>query len=250
MGLWSAGLFLYLCMQKNVLYLRSTFSGQREVTCIPTCCFPFSIFSYRNPGMKPLQKSALNFKVHSQLFLFAEQLVVLKGNQISSQWKRLDIKSTWGGIQWNIWMNVRVPLLPTCQLRAGNSISIGSPHSNDISVGTKLQAPLWLRSGSQFPLSTHVIWLAITWCCTPLADGEGAPQLCSPLLFGTFPQPDWCSNIKSSFYPYIKKAGLSSSVIKCSFSLYISAGMTEEEVWHVHTGRKGAETPLVLAKVN
>jgi len=82
----------------------------------------------------------LNFEVHSQQFSCVEQLVALKEKQINSQWKQWDIKSTWGEIQWNIWMKVWIPLLPTSQLQAGKSVFlVSSSCVNGIAVGLESQ---------------------------------------------------------------------------------------------------------------
>lgn len=85
----------YLCGVKWCTW-RPLFQDRQKRNVSLTSYFPFSIFSYRNVGMKQQWKSVLNFEVHSQLFLCVEQLVALKENQINSQWKRWDIKSTWG----------------------------------------------------------------------------------------------------------------------------------------------------------
>lgn len=181
--------------------------------------------------MKLQWKSVLNFKVHSQLLLCAEQLVILKENQICSQWKRLDIKSTWGEIQLNIWMNVQVPLLPTYQLWAENSISI----SNHVWVGLKWQ------SGSLVARECLPIFPfhAITRCHISLAGSEHNPQLYSPVLFPLrcFPSADWYFFINSPFTHILKSLILPPQLLNV-ISVYTSVndGMMEK-VRSVQAGR-------------
>lgn len=188
--------------------------------------------------MKLQWKSVLNFKVHSQLLLCAEQLVILKENQICSQWKWLDIKSTWGEIQLNIWMNVRVPLLPTYQLWAGNSISI----SNHVLVGLKWQRGSRVAGVCLPVFSFHAYSLSMRTiiCHIPLAGSEHSPQLYSrPLSTLVLSLSRIDTSSLSYLFTLILKSLILPPQLLNAISVYISvnAGMTEEKVRSVQTGR-------------
>lgn len=183
--------------------------------------------------MKLQWKSVLNFKVHSQLLLCAEQLVILKENQICSQWKRLDIKSTWGEIQLNIWMNVRVPLLPTYQLWAGNSISI----SSHVLVGLKWQRGSRVAGECLPVFSFHAYYhMSHTPGWQWAQSSTVFPCPLSTLVLSLI-RTDTSS--LSSLFTLILKILILPPQLLNAISVYISVnvGMTEEKVRSVQTGR-------------